>query len=110
MLAVHALLVASAVWLALARRWWTTLAAWICVGGLGVAWMAVTHQWEGRILFKVSPTHGITQADLTFPAVVGIALAIRFLRYLGRAAVRHREERRAAGVPSVFRTMWPKFD
>jgi hypothetical protein len=110
MLAVHALLVASAVALALARRRWTAWLAAICVLGCSPVWLAVNQQWEGRVLLKVSATHGITQADLTVPAVIGIALIIRSLRYLGRATVRRRAERRAAGVPSVFRIMWPKFD
>ena len=110
MLAVHALLVASAVALALARRRWTALLAAICLLGCSPVWLAVNQQWEGRTLLKVSATHGITQADLTVPAVIGIALMVRWLRYLGRSAVRRRAERRAAGVPSVFRIMWPKFD
>jgi hypothetical protein len=110
MLAVHALLVASAVALALARRRWTTLLAALCVLGCSPVWLAVNQQWEGRVLIKVSSTHGITQADLTVPAVIGVALMVRWLRYLGRATLRRRAERRAAGVPSVFRIMWPKFD
>jgi hypothetical protein len=109
MLAVHALLVASACWLAFSRGWWKTLLAWITVLTCSLTWFGVNNQWEGRTLYTVSPTHGLTEADLMVPALIGVALTIRLLRYLGRAWLARREQRRAAGVPTVFRTMWPKW-
>jgi len=108
MLTVHALLVLSACWLALSRRRWTTFLAWLAVIGFSLVWLGVNRHWEGRTLYVFTPHHGLTQADLIVPVVIAVALLIRGLRYLGRAWRRHRQERISAGVPSVFRTMWPK--
>jgi len=109
MLVVHALLILSACWLALARHWWSTAAAWLGVIGFGLAWLGVNGRWEGRVVYPVTAEHGLTEADLMVPVVIAAALLIRGLRYLGRAWLRRRQERISAGVPSVFRTMWPKF-
>jgi hypothetical protein len=109
MLAVHGLLVASACWLAFSRGRWRTLLAWVAVAGCSLTWFAVNNRWEGRTLYTVAPTHGLTEADVMVPALVAAALTIRGLRYLGRAWQERRAQRRAAGVPTVFRTMWPKW-
>jgi hypothetical protein len=107
MLAVHALLILSACWLAFSRRTWATILAALAVIGVSLVWFAVNHRWEGRILYDVSAHHGITQADLQVPAVIAIALVVRGIRGIARAWMRFRQERIDAGVPSVFRTMWP---
>jgi hypothetical protein len=109
MLAVHALLVAAACWLAFSRGRWKTLLAWMAVLAFGLTWFAVNNRWEGQTLYVVSPSHGLTEADLMVPALVAVALTIRLLRYLGRAWLMRRAQRRADGVPTVFRTMWPKW-
>ena len=108
MLAVHALLVLSACALAFSRKRWQTTLAWIAVLGFGLIWFGVNSRWEGRTLYIFAPTHGLTQADLVVPVAIAIALLIRGLRYLGRAWLARREQRRRDGVPSVFRVMWPK--
>jgi hypothetical protein len=108
MLAVHAVLILSACWLAFSRRWWTTILAWLAMIGSSLVWFEVNHKWEGRVLYAFSPMHGLTQADLVAPVALAAALVVRGLRYLGRAWVRRRQARISAGVPSVFRTMWPK--
>jgi hypothetical protein len=108
MLAVHALLVLSACALAFSRKLWQTILAWIAVVGFGLIWFGVNIHWEGRVLYRFAPGHGLTQADLVVPVVIAIALLIRGLRYLGRAWLVRREQRRRAGVPTVFRVMWPK--
>lgn len=108
MLAVHALLILSACWLAFSRRWWTTALAGLATIGFSLIWFGVNHQWEGRILYEVAPKHGLTQADLEVPLALAAALLIRWVRYLGRAWTRRRQERISAGIPSVFRIMWPK--
>ena len=108
MLAVHALLTLSACWLAFARRWWTTIPAWLAVIGFSLLWFGVNNRWEGRILYEFSPSHGLTQADLVVPALIAAALLVRGIRHLGRAWSRRRRERISAGIPSVFRIMWPR--
>jgi hypothetical protein len=109
MLAVHALLVASACWLAFSRGRRRTVLAWTAVLGCSLTWFAVNNRWEGRTLYTVTPTHGLTEADLMVPALIAVALAIRLLRFVGRAWLARRAQRRADGVPTVFRTMWPKW-
>jgi hypothetical protein len=108
MLAVHALLVLSACWLAFSRRWWTTTLAWLGVIGFSLLWFGVSHRWEGRIVYEVSPNHGLTEADLVVPVLVAAALVVRCVRFTGRALLRLRQQRLNAGVPTAFRTMWPK--
>ena len=107
MLAVHALLILSACWFAFSRRVWTTILAALALIGFSLLWFGVNHRWEGRILYEVAPHHGLTEADLQVPAAIAIALAVRAIRAIGRAWMRFRRERISAGVPSVFRTMWP---
>jgi hypothetical protein len=109
MLAVHTGLVASACWLAFSRGRWKTLLAWIAVVAFSLTWFGVNNRWEGRILYTVAPTHGLTEADLMAPALIAAALVIRGLRYLGRAWRERRAQRRAQGVPTVLQTMWPKW-
>ena len=108
MLVVHALLTLSACWLAFSRRWWTTFPAWLAVIGFSLLWFGVNNRWEGRILYEVSPHHGLTQADLLVPVLIAAALLVRGLRFLGRAWARRRQDRISAGIPSVFRVMWPR--
>jgi hypothetical protein len=108
MLAVHALLILSACWLAFCRRWWTTVPAALAVTGFSLLWLGVNQRWEGRTLYVFSATHGLTEADLVIPVVIGAALVVRTLRYLTRTWLRWRRERIRAGVPSVLRTMWPR--
>src|SRR3954452_25117992 len=88
MLAVHALLILSACWLAFSRRWWTTIPAWLSVIGFSLIWFGVNHKWEGRVLYEFSPKHGLTQADLVAPVAIAVALVVRALRFLARAASR----------------------
>jgi hypothetical protein len=108
MLAVHALLILSACWLAFSRGRWRPILAGIAVVSCSVVWFGVNGRWEGRTLYIVSPTHGVTQADLVAPACIAIAFVVRGLRYLGRAWLQRREQRRRDGVTTVFRIMWPK--
>jgi hypothetical protein len=108
MLAVHALLIMSACWLAFARNRWSAAAAGLAVIGFSLTWFGVNHRWEGRVLLVFSPGHGLTEADLLVPVAIALALVIRGLRFVGRSVARRRRERRAAGVPTVLRTMWPK--
>jgi hypothetical protein len=108
MLSVHALLILSGCWLAFSRRRWATILAGLAVIGFSLVWFGVNHRWEGRILYQVAPTHGVTEADLVVPAVIGMALLVRGIRGIARAWMRFRQERISAGVPSVFRTMWPE--
>lgn len=107
MLEVHALLVLSACWLAFSRRRWTTILAWLAVLGFSFAWFGVNQQWEGEILYSFSPTHGLTRADLLVPQVIGIALAVRGVRFAGRTVAKWRRDRISAGAPSILRTRWP---
>jgi uncharacterized membrane protein YphA (DoxX/SURF4 family) len=79
MLTVHGLLVASACWLVVARRWRTPVAA-LAVGFFSYLWFGVNQRWEGRVLFSFSPTRGLTEADMVVPVVVGIALLLRIGR------------------------------
>ena len=108
MLTVHALLLLSACWLAFSRHRWATTLAWLAVIGFSLIWFGVNQQWEGRILYNFSPTHGLTEADLTVPVVIAAALAVRGVRWVGRTWIRWRQARISAGVPSVLQTMWPK--
>ena len=108
MLTVYALLILSACWLALSRRRWATGLAGFAVIGFSLTWFGVNHRWEGRILYSVAPRHGVTEADLVVPIAIGIALGVRGIRAVARAWMRYRRERISAGVPSVFRTMWPE--
>jgi hypothetical protein len=108
MLAVHALLILSGCWLAFSRRRWQTVLAWPAVLAFSLVWLVVNHRWEGRILFGISPNHGVTQADLVVPVVIAAAVVVRTLRLIGRTWHRHRQERISAGVPSAFRVMWPE--
>jgi hypothetical protein len=79
MLTVHGLLVAAACWLVVARRWQTPVAA-VAVGFFSCLWFAVNQRWEGRVLFAFSDSHGLTEADMVVPVVVGIALLLRIGR------------------------------
>ncbi|HST85854.1 MAG TPA: hypothetical protein VLL08_29220 [Kineosporiaceae bacterium] len=107
MLTVHALLILSACWFAFSRRAWATILAALAVIGFSLVWFGVNHRWEGRILYEVAPHHGLTEADLQVPAAIAIALVVRGIRGMARTWMRFRRERIEAGVPSVFRTMWP---
>jgi hypothetical protein len=108
MLMVHALLTLSACWLAFARRWWSVIPAVLAVTGFSLLWFGVNGRWEGRILYSLSPHHGVTEADLMVPALLAVALVVQGIRFLGRAWGRRRQARISAGIPSVFRTMWPR--
>jgi hypothetical protein len=78
------------------------------VSGFSLLWFGVSHRWEGRIVYEVSPNHGLTEADLVVPALIAAALAVRCVRFTGRALLRLRQQRLSAGVPTALRTMWPK--
>jgi hypothetical protein len=79
---VLALLVASGLWVAVARSWWTLAPAAAMLVVTALVWFRVDQRDEGDILFVLSPTHGVTQADLAVPAVIGGALVIRAARAL----------------------------
>jgi hypothetical protein len=78
------------------------------VTGFSLLWFGVNGRWEGRILYSLSPHHGVTEADLMVPALLAVALVVQGIRFLGRAWGRRRQARISAGIPSVFRTMWPR--
>lgn len=78
---VLALLVASGLWVAVARSW-TLVPAGLMLVVTSLVWLRVDQRREGEILFVLSPTHGVTQADLAVPAVIGAALLVRAARWL----------------------------
>jgi hypothetical protein len=85
MMFVYTLLLLSTVWLAFARGRWGSLAAAALLAGSSLLWFGVNQQWEGRILYSVSSSHGVTQSDLAVPLLIMSALAVRRLRaILGR--------------------------
>src|ERR1700760_3002508 len=88
LLAALALLVASGLCLALVRGWILTGLAWLAVLVGGFAWLEGDQEHEGRILFPLSSSHGITQTDLVFPLVVVLALLLRLV-----LAIRRRRRR-----------------
>jgi hypothetical protein len=89
MMVVYSLLLLSAVWLAFARGRWATLAAAVLLTGCSLLWFGVNQRWEGRILYTVSSTHGVTQSDLAVPLLIASALVVRALRSaLGRLSFR----------------------
>jgi hypothetical protein len=45
-------------------------------------WLRVDQRDEGDILLVLTPTHGLTEADLAVPAVISGALIIRAIRKL----------------------------
>lgn len=80
---VLVLLVASGLWVAVARRWWSLTPAALALVVTSLVWLRVDQREEGDILFVLTATHGVTQADLAVPAVIGGALLIRAARALG---------------------------
>lgn len=80
MLAVHALVILSGCLLASARSRWSAGLAGLALAACSLVWFGVNQRWEGRTLMRVSATHGITQADLVVPVVLGLALGWRALR------------------------------
>jgi hypothetical protein len=81
MVLVFVLLLVAGAEAALTRGRWTSSLSWLALGGLSVAWLQVNHHWEGDILYVVSASHGLTEADLLVPAVVSLALGTRLLRW-----------------------------
>jgi hypothetical protein len=79
MLTVHALLVASACWLVVARRWQSAIAA-VAFGFFSCVWFAVNQHWEGRVIVSLGPGRGLTEADLVVPGVLLVALLLRIGR------------------------------
>lgn len=86
---VLVLLVASGLWAAVARAWWSLAPATLMLVVTSLVWFRVDQRDEGDILFVLTPTHGVTQADLAVPAVIGGALVIRAARALGSRRPRH---------------------
>jgi hypothetical protein len=81
MVLVFALLLLSGALAALTRGRWTSALSWLAMFALSLAWFQVNHRWEGDVLFVVSASHGLTEADLLVPAVISMALGIRLLRW-----------------------------
>lgn len=80
-LTVYTLLVVSASGLARARGRWTAAAA----AGFAVTaatWFGVNGRWEGRVLYVITSDHGLTEADLAVPVLLGLALLARAGRSL----------------------------
>jgi hypothetical protein len=61
----------------------------VAVVAAGVAWWLVNGPVEGAVLHVVTPTHGLTVADLLVPPLVGLAVLA--------AVLRRRAERAAPG-------------
>jgi hypothetical protein len=78
---VLALLVAAGVWFGVARSW-TLVPAALTLVVASLVWLRVDQRDEGDILLVITPTHGLTEADLAVPAVIGGALIIRAIRKL----------------------------
>ena len=79
---VLALLVASGLWAAVARSW-TLVPAALALVLSSLLWLRVDQHREGEVLIVLTPSHGVTQADLAVPAVIGAALLVRGARKLG---------------------------
>jgi len=96
-LAVYTLLVVAAWGLARARGRWTAEAA----AGFAVTaatWFGVNGRWEGRVLYVITSDHGLTEADLAVPVLLGLALLARAGRSL-----HHRYGRRPESSPKENR-------
>jgi hypothetical protein len=66
------------------RRLWVDRTGAVLAAAFGLAWVIVDRQWEGPVLFVVSPGHGVTVSDLA--SVVAVAAA-------GAALLRSRNHR-----------------
>jgi hypothetical protein len=82
MMLVYTFLLLSSVWLALARGRWAGRAAAVLVTAFSLLWFGVNQQWEGRILYSVSSSHGVTQSDLAVPLLIVSAAVVRSLRFV----------------------------
>ncbi|ROP42844.1 hypothetical protein [Pseudokineococcus lusitanus] len=67
----------------------------VAVVAAGVAWWLVNGPVEGAVLHVVTPTHGLTVADLLVPPLVGLAVLAAVRRR--RAASHARAARTATG-------------
>jgi hypothetical protein len=81
-------LILAGVALSLSRRAAATTVSLIALAVTGFVWLQANHVREGVILLQFSRTHGLTEADLLFPAVLAIAGS---LWLLGQRSKRQRQ-------------------
>jgi hypothetical protein len=90
---VAVLLIMCGCWVVVARSRPPLLLAWVALTVASLVWLRVNQHDEGRILYAFSPSHGVTEADLLVPTVVGAAVVLRaihlaLLGHRGRPAAR----------------------
>lgn len=72
---------------ATAGSWWCPgRVAVVAVAAAGVAWWLVNGPVEGAVLVVVTPTHGLTVADLLVPPAVAVAVVAARRRRADEAA------------------------
>ena len=86
MLLACVLLILAGLAVALTRRRATSVPAAFGLVLSSVIWLRVSQPREGTVLVLLAPTHGVTEADLLVPLVVGLAVTVRAVRGLSAGA------------------------
>jgi hypothetical protein len=75
------------------RRPWVDRIVAVLAAALGLAWVIVDRQWEGPVLFVISPRHGVTVSDLACVVAVVAAGAALLMPGTTTALMRVRDRR-----------------